>query len=243
MNPYAIRTHNLSKEYNGENILKKLNLQLERGRIHAIIGPSGVGKSVLLRLLNLLEEPTSGEIYFDGRALRENERLKLQRRMTLVFQKPVLFNTSVYENVAYGLRVRGENRRSIAEKVKKALEVVGLKDYEHKGARNLSGGEKQRVAIARAMVLAPEILFLDEPTSDLDPRNVAIIEELVKYINREFKTTIVLATHNMFQARRLAHQASFLFEGRIIESGNAREIFTSPKDRRILRFIEGKIIF
>ncbi|KKK87585.1 hypothetical protein LCGC14_2751780 [marine sediment metagenome] len=167
MNPYAIRTHDLSKEYNGEAILKKINLQLERGRIHAIIGPSGVGKSVLLRLLNLLEEPTSGEIHFDGRALKENDRLELQRRMTLVFQKPVLFNTSVYENVAYGLKVRKENRRSILEKVRKALEVVDLKNYEHKRARNLSGGEKQRVAIAQAMVLEPEILFLDEPTSDI----------------------------------------------------------------------------
>ena len=243
MKNYTIQTHNLSKEYNREAILKEINLQLERGRIHAIIGPSGVGKSVLLRLLNLLEEPTSGEIHFDGKALRENNRLNLHRRMTLVFQKPALFNTSVYENVAYGLKVRGENRRLILEKVKKALEVVGLKGYEHKRAKDLSGGEKQRVAIARAMVLEPEILFLDEPTSDLDPRNVAIIEELIKYINREFKTTNVIATHNMFQARRLAHEASFLFEGRIIESGRADEIFTSPKDRRILRFIEGKMIF
>ncbi|HEA46964.1 MAG TPA: phosphate ABC transporter ATP-binding protein [bacterium] len=243
MNPYAIRTHDLSKEYNGEAILKKINLQLERGRIHAIIGPSGVGKSVLLRLLNLLEEPTSGEIHFDGRALKENDRLELQRRMTLVFQKPVLFNTSVYENVAYGLKVRKENRRSILEKVRKALEVVDLKNYEHKRARNLSGGEKQRVAIAQAMVLEPEILFLDEPTSDLDPRNVAIIEELIKYINEEFKITVVIATHNMFQAKRLAHEATFLFGGRIIESGKAQEIFTKPKDRRVLRFIEGKMIF
>ncbi len=243
MKNYTIQTHNLSKEYNGEAVLKEINLQLERGRIHAIIGPSGVGKSVLLRLLNLLEEPTSGEIHFDGKALRENNRLNLHRRMTLVFQKPALFNTSVYENVAYGLKVRKENRSSILEKVKKALEVIGLKGYEHKRARDLSGGEKQRVAIARAMVLEPEILFLDEPTSDLDPRNVAIIEELIKYINREFKTTIVIATHNMFQARRLAHEASFLFKGRIIESRNAQEIFTSPKDKRILRFIEGKMIF
>jgi len=243
MKEYAIRTHNLSQEYDGENILRGINLQLERGRIHAIIGPSGVGKSVLLRLLNLLEEPTSGEIHFDGKALRENDHLVLQRKMTLVFQKPALFNTSVYENVAYGLRVRKENRRSILEKVKKALEVVGLKGYEHKRTRDLSGGEKQRVAIARAMVLEPGILFLDEPTSDLDPRNVAIIEGLIKYINREFKTTIVIATHNMFQAKRLAHQTTFLFEGRIVESGSAREIFTNPKDRRILRFIEGKMIF
>lgn len=243
MRKFTIQTHNLSKEYNGETILKEINLQLERGKIHAIIGPSGVGKSVLLRLLNLLEEPTSGEIYFNEKALKENNYLELQRRMTLVFQKPALFNTSVYENVAYGLKIRKENRGSVIEKVEKALKVVGLKDYEHKRARNLSGGEKQRVAIARAMVLEPEILFLDEPTSDLDPRNVAIIEELIKYINREFKTTIVIATHNMFQARRLAHQAIFLFEGRIIESGNAQEIFTNPKDRRILRFIEGKMIF
>lgn len=243
MRKFAIRTHNLSQEYNGEAILQKINLQLERGKIHVIIGPSGVGKSVLLRLLNLLERPTSGEIYFDERALKENNHLKLQRRMTLVFQKPALFNTSVYENVVYGLKVRGKNRRATAEKVKKVLEVVGLKGYEHKRARNLSGGEKQRVAIARAMVLEPEILFLDEPTSDLDPRNVAIIEELIKYINKKFKTTVVIATHNMFQARRLAHQASFLFGGRIIESGNAQEVFTNPKDRRILRFIEGKMIF
>lgn len=243
MTEFAIHTYNLSREYNGESILKKINLHLERGRIHAIIGPSGVGKSVLLRLLNLLEEPTSGEIYFDKKVIKENNRLELRRRMTLVFQKSTLFSTSVYENVAYGLKVRGENRGSIAQKVEKALEVVGLKGYERKRARNLSGGEKQRVAIARAMVLEPEILFLDEPTSDLDPRNVAIIEELIKYINKEFKTTIVIATHNMFQARRLAHQINFLFEGRIIESGKVQEIFTNPQDRRTLRFIEGKMIF
>ena len=243
MKNYTIRTHNLSKEYNGEVILKRINLRLEKGKIHAIIGPSGVGKSVLLRLLNLLEEATSGEIHFDEKGLKENNRLELQRRMTLVFQKPVLFNTSVYENVAYGLKVRKENKGSTLEKVRKALEVVGLKRYEHKRAKTLSGGEKQRVTIARAMVLEPEILFLDEPTSDLDPRNVAIIEELIKYINKKFKTTIVIATHNMFQARRLAHEASFLFEGRIIESGSICEIFTNPQDKRILKFIEGKMIF
>lgn len=146
----------------------------------------------------------------------------------MVFQQTVLFNTSVFTNVAYALKVRGEDEKSINKRVKEALKTVQLEGLENKNALKLSGGEAQRVALAQALITEPELLLLDEPTANLDPRNVSIVEEVLSWINREYKTTIIMATHNMFQAETLANRAVLLLEGRIKKIGKIQEIFTLP---------------
>jgi len=238
---YQLR--NVTKAYNGRCVLQVDRLDIHRGEILALVGPSGAGKSTLLRLLNFLEPPTSGRIRFletefgPGRSMP----LSLRRRVTTVFQRPMLLNRSVWNNVTYGLRLRG--RRNSAELVKATLEQVGLAALEGRRARTLSGGEAQRVALARAMVLRPEVLLLDEPTANLDPYNVGLIEENVKTLNREQGVTVALVTHNVFQARRLAQRVALLLEGRIIEVNDVDTFFQSPQDPRTDAFVRGEMVY
>lgn len=216
---------------------------MQRGEILCIVGPSGAGKSTLLRLLDFLEEPTSGRIWFDGYVVNGKgpPPLDLRRRVTTVFQRPVLLSTTVYDNVAYGLKIRGE--RQIKHRVAEALAQVGLSELATTPVRTLSGGEAQRVALARALVIEPEVLLLDEPTANLDPANVALIERIVRQVNEERGTTIVLVTHNVFQARRLAHRVALLLDGRIVELAPTRTFFESPRDRRTEAFVRGDMVY
>jgi len=227
-----IETHNLCKSYNGTDALKNVNVKVDRGEVLAVVGPSGSGKTTLLRLMNLLEMPTAGEIFFGGRdtASSDTNRLTLRRRMGMVFQQAVLFNETVYENVAYPLKIRGRFKEKNDPKVRDALKLVGLSGFEKKRAIGLSGGEAQRVALAQAMISEPELLLLDEPTVNLDPRNVSIIESVITKVNRERGTTIILATHNMLQAEELATRVAVLREGELAEIGDAKEIFRKPSD-------------
>lgn len=216
-----IEVKGLYKSYGDAEILKDINLSVEPGEVLALIGPTGSGKTTLLRLIGLLEKPTVGEIVIDGldvAKLSEGMRLKIRRRMAMVFQKPVMFKTSVRENVSYGLRIRGESR--IDGRVRAAIEAVGLSGYESRDANTLSGGEMQRIALARALVLEPEILLLDEPTANLDPKTAAAIDALIS----RFKGTVIMATHNMLQARRLAERIAVLVEGRLVEVGKPKEV-------------------
>ncbi len=238
------RLESVCKSYGSRNVVEIPGCVFTRGLIHGIMGPSGSGKSTLLRLLNMIEKPTAGQIIFRGHDLVTcRPRLSLQRRMVMVFQKPVLFEASVYENVAYGLKVRGLQRADVREKVLEALKTVGLVHLERQPARTLSGGEAQRVAIARAFVTEPEVLLLDEPTSNLDPQNVGMIEDLVRMINRERQTTVILVTHNVFQARRLADHITFMYEGKVVEDGPTEAVFTSPGDDRTRAFIHGDMVY
>jgi len=227
-----METRNLGKSYNGTEALKNVNVKVDEGEVLAVVGPSGSGKTTLLRLLNLLDVPTAGEILFDGRdtACPDADRLDLRRRMGMVFQQAVLFNETVYENVAYPLKVRGHYDESKDLKVRDALKLVGLSGFERKHATGLSGGEAQRVALAQAMVYTPELLLLDEPTVNLDPRNVSIIESVVCKVNRQWGTTIIIATHNMLQAEQLATRVAVLREGELVEIGDTEEIFRKPSD-------------
>jgi len=239
-----LEIQHLYKKYSDKYVLEDINLEVGRGEFFTVIGPNGAGKTTLLRLIDLLDSPTDGKIIFDGidtTKCSETEKIYLRRRMAIVFQNPVLFNTTVFENVAYGLKIRGVDKLTIRKKVMKVLELVGLADLWNRRATTLSGGEAQRVALARALVIEPEVLLLDEPTANLDPRNTAIIEKVILNVNKERKTTVVMATHNMFQAKRLAHRIAFLFYGKIIEIGKPEEIFTSPKDPRTEAFIKGEI--
>lgn len=226
-------------------MLKIDQLGLKKGLIYGIIGPSGAGKSTLLRIINLLTPPSSGSYYFQGMALPNNglERLRIQRKMALVFQKTLLFKDSVWNNVAYGLRARGYSRGEVNKLVDKLLEQVGLKDLAARRADTLSGGEAQRVAIARAVAFNPELLLLDEPTANLDPVNIELIEEMIRQLNREKSITVVMVTHNVFQARRIADQVIFIDQGEIVEMGPTEKIFTDPDNENTRLYVEGKAIF
>jgi len=225
-----IKAQSLCKEYSGRQVLKDISFRAQSGEIFVLVGPNGAGKTTLLRILDLLEEPTSGRILFDGTSINyfTKDKATLRRRIGMVFQQTVLFNMSVFNNVAYGLNVRGENKKGTEQRVKAALELMQLRGFEHRNALALSGGEAQRVALAQALVTEPELLLLDEPTANLDPRNVSIIEEALSRVNQERKTTMIMATHNMFQAENLAHRVAVLNEGRIERIGTFQEIFGTP---------------
>ncbi|HHX87097.1 MAG TPA: phosphate ABC transporter ATP-binding protein, partial [Firmicutes bacterium] len=228
---YLVEVEDLYKSYS-KPVLCIDKLRLEQAKIYGIIGPSGAGKSTFLRILNLLTEPDRGRIIFNGQTIypkNGNVRLDLYRQMTLMFQKPVLYKTSVRENIAYGLKVRGMNKQEIQRRVDDILKKTGMEELGHRYAGTLSGGEAQRVALARAVVFEPRLLLLDEPTANLDPSNVELMEKLILDLNRSMGITIVIVTHNIFQARRIADEVLFLFEGRIVERGQTEQIFTTPR--------------
>jgi len=237
---YELR--NVIKCYDDRCVLQIDRLAVYRGEILGVVGPSGAGKSTLLRLLNFLEPPTSGELRFAHyRSNGTLPPLEIRRRMTTVFQRPVLLQRSVFENVAYGLRLRGE--RNVAPRVQAMLERLGLGELAHVAAHTLSGGEAQRVAVARALVIEPEVLLLDEPTANLDPYNIQLIEGIVRETNRERGTTVVWVTHNIFQARRLADRVAFLLSGELVEVAPTRRFFETPSDPRTLAFVRGEMVY
>lgn len=230
-----IKVEKLNKTFDHKIILNNINLKIQEKRVTCLIGPNGAGKTTLLRILNLLEKPTRGKIYYDGKDYDEVERLALQRRMVLLAQEPVMFNTSVFNNVAYGLKMR--KKKDIKEKVKRVLEMVSLSGMEDRSALTLSGGEAQRVALARVLIFDPEVIFLDEPTHNLDPISKKIVEDLIFHLKSESQKTMVLSTHDLSLAERFAHQAYFLKKGKIVEEGEARRIFSSPSSFFSARFM------
>jgi len=234
-----IKVVGLHQRYGEREVLENISAEVDRGEVLALIGPTGAGKTTLLRLIDLLETPTSGKIYFDGVDVTEygKVRLEARRRMAFVLQKPAVFNASIYDNIAYGLRWRGKKRGDIKEKVNNILEIVGLSSDKSRNARTLSGGEVQRVAIARAIAIEPEVLLLDEPTANLDPISISEIEELISRVMLEYDTTIIMATHDMAQGQRLAKRIGVLIDGKILQTGEPREVFNSPQNREIAEFV------
>jgi tungstate transport system ATP-binding protein len=243
MSDFVYRVQNVTKEYEGRRVLQVENLKIERGEVFAMVGPSGAGKSTLLRLLNFLEPPSGGRIRFLDVEFSANQPMPLdyRRRVTTVFQRPILLNRSVQANVGYGLKLRGF--RESDGKIEEALEQVGLQHLARQRARTLSGGEAQRVALARAIVLQPDVLLLDEPTANLDPYNVGLIEEIVTSLNREQGTTLVLVTHNVFQAKRLAQRVALMLESQIVEIAGVEAFFESPQDPRTAAFVRGEMVY
>ena len=232
----------IRKTYGGRCVLDIDQLRVQSGEVLGVVGPSGAGKSTLLRLLNFLEVPDGGRLTFQGRQVREGGvPLATRRQVTTVFQRPVLLSSTVVRNVAYGLRLRG--MRDGRQEVEQVLARVGLADLARAPARTLSGGEAQRVALARALILHPVALLLDEPTANLDPYNVGLIEDAVRSMNREEGATVVLVTHNVFQARRLAHRVVLLLGGRVVEAANVPDFFDNPRDPRTDAFVRGEMVY
>jgi phosphate transport system ATP-binding protein len=223
---------------------------LERNQILALIGPSGCGKSTFLRLFNRMNDfipgfRLSGKVFIDGEDIYAPgvDPVLLRRRVGMVFQKPTPFPFSIYENIAYGLRLQNRlPEKLIRERVEQALQQAALwdevKDKLKKSALSLSGGQQQRLCIARALATRPSLILMDEPTSALDPISTAKIEELLTDLKRSY--TIVIVTHNMQQAARISDYTAFFKDGHLIECGRTKDFFTNPKEPETLRYITGR---
>lgn len=240
MSDVAYGLRGVTRVYGGRTVLEIGELDIREGEILAIIGPNGAGKSTLLRLLNFLEPPNSGEIRYFGRSIRQPVSLELRRQVTMVFQRPILVSGSVRDNLAYPLRIRGAYTR---ERVEALLDRFDLGSLASQSSRELSGGEYQRVALARALAASPSVLLLDEPTANLDPHNVGLIEAIVQSVRAAGRTTQVLITHNTFQAKRLADRVVMLLDGDVIEVGSAGQLFEQPQDPRTAAFVRGDMIY
>ncbi len=243
-NNTLLEMQQVKKIYDRE-VLRVDQLVLKKGCIYGVIGPSGAGKSTLLRIINLLTPPSEGVVFYEGNPVPSNkqDQLKLQRRMAMVFQKTLLFRDSVWNNVAYGLKARGFSKEETKQRVDHLLEQVGLSEYSTRRADTLSGGEAQRVAITRAVAFEPDLLLLDEPTANLDPSNIEQIEKMITTMAQDRDITIVMVTHNIFQARRIADQVIFINQGKIIEMGPTEKIFSNPLEESTRHFIEGRMVY
>lgn len=240
----VFKLHNVTKIYGDREVLNVADLIIPGGNVHAILGANGSGKTTLMRIMSLLTRNDTGEVEVLGEKVEwsKSQVLRLRRQMTMVTQTSYMFEGTVFYNVAYGLRVRRTPEREIRQTVNECLELLGLSAFGTAQARTLSGGERQKTAIARALAVKPQVLFLDEPTSNVDPHSAIDIEKHIKYINEQFGTTIILVTHNLFQARRLADAVIFMWDGQLIEQGG-KEIFTSARDQRTSDFLSGETVF
>jgi len=246
----CITTDNLNLYYGEKRALHDINLAIPEKKVSAFIGPSGCGKSTLLRCFNRMNDlvddcSIEGSVLIDGSNIYDKnvDVSELRRRVGMVFQKPNPFPKSIYENVAYGLRLQGiKSRRMTDEIVEKSLRGAALwdevKDRLHDSALGLSGGQQQRVVIARAIAIEPEVLLLDEPASALDPISTLKIEELINKLKDRY--TIVIVTHNMQQAARVSDYTAFMYMGELIEFGNTDTIFTNPSKKQTEDYITGR---
>lgn len=232
----------VTRLYGSRRVVNIESLEVQPGEILAVVGPSGAGKSTLLRLLNFLEPPDGGIIRFHQQAMDTfHIPLQIQRCITTVFQNPALLTASVMTNLQFGLRLRGlrDGRKAIAQ----ILDQLGLTHLKQAPAATLSGGEAQRVALARALVLQPEVLLLDEPTANLDPYNVELIESVIRELNSAHQVTMVLVTHNVFQACRLADRVALMLNGEIVEIADTQTFFEKPQDGRTRAFTRGEMVW
>ena len=210
-------TH-IRKDYDGRAVLKDCSYAFGSSGAYVLMGPNGCGKSTLLRICSLLERPDGGDLLFQDNSAPLVQDIALRRRMTLVLPRTGVFNTTVFNNVAYGLTIRNMQKHAIEDNVQKALAFVGLEHKKKQNARTLSSGETQRLGLARALAIGPEILFLDEPTASVDEENIAIIETIIANLKKDGRTLVIMTTHDRDQAERLADRVL------IIERGSLREM-------------------
>lgn len=231
--PLSVRE--LTFKAGDKRIIDRVDLELASNALTVLLGPNGAGKSVLLRLLHGLLKPTAGTILWGGQPISD----ALRRRQGLVFQRPVLLRRSVAANIRFALGLRPFADRE--QRLERALNLAGLSDLADQPARVLSGGEQQRLALARALALEPDVLLLDEPTVSLDPASVQAIEELIRAARRS-GITVILVTHELDQARRMADQVAFLHRGRIAEFSPAARFFDDPASAEGQAYVEGRIL-
>jgi tungstate transport system ATP-binding protein len=205
----------LTKSYNGQPVLRDCSCSFAAGRTVALVGPNGSGKSTFLRIAALLEAPDSGEVRYKDQGAVLPHDLALRRRLTLLLPRIGVFNTSVFQNVAYGLKIRGARGPALEDRVNEVLAQVGLAHKARQHGLDLSSGETKRLGIARALIIEPEVFFLDEPTANLDPENSDIIEQIILGMKTAQKSTIIVVTHDHAQARRLGHQPLVMDHGAI----------------------------
>lgn len=226
------------KEYDGVRALDRVSIAAHLGKVTSIVGVNGAGKTTLLKILAGLDAPSTGRVLIQG---CEAGPRTLRAHSTMVFQRSIMFGASVYNNVAYGLKICGTTSQEISLRVKSALTLVNLDGFEKRQARELSSGEQQRVAIARALALERDVLLVDEATANLDPANAMIIERAIKDAGRS--KAVLLSTHNLAQARRLSQHVIHLYRGHVVEEGEPSRFFTNPSDERTKLFINGELQF
>ena len=242
-----LEVKNFSVSYDDKKILKNINMYIDRNKITAIIGPSGCGKSTFLKSLNMMinEEKgakTFGDIFFEGKNIKNFEIELLRKNIGLVFQTPTPFPFSIYKNMTYAPIYYGiKNKNQLDNLVKEKLKLAGLydeiKDEINKSALSLSGGQQQRLCIARELTVEPEVLLLDEPCSALDIQNTIKIEEMLKNLSKNY--TIIVVTHNLAQAKRIADKTAFFFDGELVEYEDTEKIFSNPRDEKTKKYING----
>lgn len=242
-----LEVKNFSVSYADKKILKNINMYIDRNKITAIIGPSGCGKSTFLKSLNMMinEEKgakTFGDIFFEGKNIKNFEVENLRKNIGLVFQTPTPFPFSIYKNMTYAPIYYGiKNKNQLDNLVKEKLMLAGLydeiKNEINKSALSLSGGQQQRLCIARELTVEPEVLLLDEPCSALDIQNTIKIEEMLKNLSKNY--TIIIVTHNLAQAKRIADKTAFFFDGELVEYEDTKKIFSNPRDEKTKKYING----
>lgn len=232
-----ISLQNITKKFGDKTILNINQLEFKAEMITGIIGPNGSGKSTLMKIIAGLDKEYTGLLHIDGQEMNK----EVCKDMTLVFQKPYLINTDVYNNIAYPLKIRGLSQVEIKNKTDKMIELLQLKEIMKQNARSLSGGEMQKVALARAIVFEPKLLLLDEPTSNIDPKTMQLMETAIKYINQCCNTTVVLVTHNIRQLQRVCSQAVFMLDGKVVEQDIVKNVLNKLNEDFIGDFLESEL--
>jgi tungstate transport system ATP-binding protein len=229
----------IKKNYLSVKALNSVSVEMQGGKIIVLLGVNGAGKTTLMRIMAGLENADAGKLLFNN----QNIDCKALRQVsTLVFQKSAMFSMNVYDNLAYGLRIRGVPKAEIAKKVAEALQAVRLSGFEKRRAKKTSGGEQQRIALARAFLLDSQVLLLDEPTANLDPNSASIIEKAM-VSRKSAQRIIVMATHNLSQARRMADEIVHIYNGEIVEVATPEDFFDNPKSEISRKFVNGELEF
>lgn len=249
-NKIKVKVENLNLYYGENHALKDVNMDIQENAVTAFIGPSGCGKSTFLKTLNRMNDLVDG-VRIDGKVLLDGEDIYdpsvdttiLRKKVGMVFQQPNPFPMSIYDNIAYGLRVHGiRDKKRLDQIVEESLRGAAIfdevKDRLKKSAMGLSGGQQQRICIARALAVQPEVLLMDEPTSALDPISTSKIEDLMEDLKKKY--TVIVVTHNMQQATRVSDQTAFFLVGEMVEFGDTKQIFSYPQDKRTEDYITGR---
>ncbi len=236
----------VTRRYGDVTAVRGVDLEVREGEVLGILGPSGAGKSTLLRLVDLLEPADEGRVSVMGADSdpTSNDACEVRKKIGMVLQKPVVLNRSVANNLAYGLVIRGWGEDKIHAAVERELKKLGLEDRKTKNARTLSGGEMQRVSFSRSTIFSPTLLLLDEFAANLDPANVAMLEDLVKgFMEEDGSRGTILVTHNLFQAKRMCDRLALMWGGEMVEVADTKGLFESPKDERTARFVNGELVY